>query len=90
MIRGDLIPILYEDKEKKKILMLQFNRCKGCDICIEVCPRKILKKGDELNQKTVYPPALTGEDAVCTFCQTCEINCPDFAIYVVEDYESGD
>ena len=67
--------------------MLQFDRCKHCDICIEVCPRKILIKGDKLNKRTGYPPALIA-DGVCTFCQECEINCPDFAIYVVEDYVS--
>ena len=80
-----IIPILYEDKEKKKALMLQMDRCKGCDICIEVCPRKVLEKGTTLNKKTVYPPALVA-GAKCTLCQECEINCPDFAIYVLEDY----
>ncbi|MFX0134419.1 MAG: 4Fe-4S dicluster domain-containing protein [Candidatus Hodarchaeota archaeon] len=81
------IPILYQDKEKNKILMLQFDRCKGCNLCIEVCPRKILKMGDQLNKRTQYPPVLINDDAKCTFCQECEINCPDYSIYVVEDYK---
>ena len=47
--------------------MLQFERCKGCGLCIEVCPRKILAEGEELNSKTQYPPVLV-KDGVCTFC----------------------
>lgn len=67
--------------------MLQFERCKGCGICIEVCPRKILGEGKELNTRTQYPPVAV-DNGVCTFCKSCELVCPDFAIYVVEDYSN--
>ncbi|MFX1450167.1 MAG: ferredoxin family protein [Promethearchaeota archaeon] len=81
------MPILYEDSEKGKVLMLQFERCKGCGLCIEVCPRKILISGEELNSKTQYPPIIVN-NGVCTFCKSCELVCPDFAIYVVEDIKN--
>ena len=75
-------PVLYEDKEKGKRLCLVFERCKGCEICIEVCPRKILEKSDKLNSKVQYPPKLK-DGGECSFCRECELICPDFSIYVL-------
>lgn len=69
--------------------MLQFERCAGCGLCIEVCPRKILIQGTELNTKTQYPPILI-DDGVCTFCRSCELVCPDFSMYVVENKKVED
>ncbi|MHA1649095.1 MAG: 4Fe-4S dicluster domain-containing protein [Candidatus Helarchaeota archaeon] len=60
------------------------NRCGGCHICIEVCPKKILEPSNELNTKVQYPPKLKN-GGVCSFCQSCELVCPDFAIYVLQD-----
>lgn len=80
-------PILYEDKEKKKALGLQFDRCKGCGICIEICPRKILAEGKKLNTRVQYPPELV-EGGICTFCRECELICPDFAMYTLEVAET--
>jgi 2-oxoglutarate ferredoxin oxidoreductase subunit delta len=76
------IPVLFKNEEKQKALFLQFNRCAGCHICIEVCPKNILEKSDELNTKVQYPPRVK-EGGECSFCQSCELVCPDFAIYVV-------
>lgn len=75
------MPILYKDEEKGKMLCLQFDRCKGCELCIEVCPKKILEKSSTLNRNVQYPPAIkTG--AKCSMCRMCELVCPDFSIYV--------
>ncbi|NVM27219.1 MAG: 4Fe-4S dicluster domain-containing protein [Candidatus Helarchaeota archaeon] len=71
-----------QNDEKQKALFLQLNRCGGCHICIEVCPKKCLDKSDELNTKVQYPPKFK-EGVECSFCQSCELVCPDFAIYVV-------
>ncbi|NVM54894.1 MAG: 4Fe-4S binding protein [Candidatus Helarchaeota archaeon] len=61
--------------------MLQFDRCHGCGLCIEVCPKEILDEGKTLNSRTQYPPIYKA-DSVCSFCRSCELVCPDFAIYV--------
>lgn len=80
------IPKLYESEEKGKYLFLQFNKCTGCGLCIEVCPTKVLEAGPELNSKVAYPPVVKdGEE--CKFCQECEFICPDLSIYVMEGNE---
>ncbi len=59
--------------------------CKGCNLCIEFCPRDALEPADELNEKGIYPPVEV-EDK-CVNCHLCETICPDFAITVKEDEE---
>ncbi|NVM55105.1 MAG: ferredoxin family protein [Candidatus Helarchaeota archaeon] len=83
---GFSIPLLTKNEEKQKALFLQFNRCGGCFLCIEVCPKKCLEKSNELNTKVQYPPKVV-EGVECTFCQSCELVCPDFAIYVIPTEE---
>lgn len=48
--------------------------CKGCEICVAFCPKKVLIM--EKDKVKVADP-----DA-CTGCQLCEIYCPDFAIKI--------
>jgi indolepyruvate ferredoxin oxidoreductase beta subunit len=49
--------------------------CKGCDICVKLCPERCLA----LNAEQVA--VLKNPDA-CTGCHVCEWLCPDFAISV--------
>ncbi len=51
--------------------------CKGCGICVEVCPKTIL--GLDPRDK---PILLDAEH--CTGCLRCELLCPDFAMVVAE------
>ncbi len=57
------------------------DRCKGCDYCIDYCPRDVLVRSEGFNTKGYHPPKVANEDA-CTFCGLCERICPDFAIYL--------
>jgi len=58
--------------------------CKGCRICVEFCPMKILKTSEKMTMRGVFPPIVVDE-AKCTGCRICEFYCPDFAIYVVKE-----
>lgn len=60
--------------------------CKGCNFCIEFCPRKALEKSDKPNKRGVYPPKVSDESK-CTLCGFCTAICPDFAIFTTEKKE---
>jgi len=49
--------------------------CKGCDICVKMCPERCLRLNDQLVAELTDPQA-------CTGCRICEWLCPDFAIRV--------
>ena len=69
------------DKQRKQIkkrvehLEINGNLCKGCDICVKVCPERCLILNAE------HKVELVDADA-CTGCRICEWLCPDFAIDV--------
>jgi 2-oxoglutarate ferredoxin oxidoreductase subunit delta len=66
-------------------------RCKGCGLCIAVCPAKNIEISDELNTKGYYPAHFQEENlkdvsqAKCTGCALCAITCPDVAIEVYRE-----
>lgn len=56
-------------------LVLESHRCKGCELCVESCPRQVLALNER--DKVVIVKL---ED--CIFCGLCELRCPDFAIWL--------
>jgi len=52
--------------------------CKGCDICVRLCPEDCLRL-DARGVVQVTAPQR------CTGCRLCELLCPDFAITVREE-----
>jgi 2-oxoglutarate ferredoxin oxidoreductase subunit delta len=67
------------DKGKNKVTVYP-DWCKGCGICVEFCPAKVLELGAQGKCAVVRE-----ED--CIRCGFCELHCPDFAI-IVTDKES--
>jgi 2-oxoglutarate ferredoxin oxidoreductase subunit delta len=58
------------------------DRCKGCKLCVEVCPKKIIMLSkDRLNEKG-YSPAEVLEMDKCIGCAFCATMCPDCVITV--------
>lgn len=58
--------------------------CKGCNICVEVCPKDVLSLSEERNEKG-YNVCKVLNPQECIECRQCEINCPDLAITVREE-----
>ena len=56
--------------------------CKGCGLCVDACPKKILRlAADKINKKGHHPAELIDESA-CVGCASCAIMCPDCIIKV--------
>ncbi|MDL2253775.1 4Fe-4S binding protein [Ruminococcaceae bacterium OttesenSCG-928-I18] len=56
--------------------------CKGCGLCVEVCPKKIVRLNKEkINVKGFHPATVTDMDA-CIGCAFCATMCPDCVIQV--------
>jgi len=78
------------DIDKMKIphgeLHIINDRCKGCEFCVQYCPRDVLAMSKEFNVKGYhYPEAVSPEK--CVNCDLCEMICPEFAIYCIESEE---
>jgi len=71
-------------KEIMAKLFIEDRYCKGCGICIEFCPAKILKKSKKMNSRGYFPPESSEMDK-CKKCGMCSLLCPDFAIVVSDD-----
>ena len=56
--------------------------CKGCGLCIQKCPVKIITWSTELG---VYgtPAVCTTDQDKCIACKNCEMICPDAAISII-------
>jgi len=71
-------------------LVLKEILCKGCGLCVEVCPKSILKLDkSRVNQKGYNPVVCVDNDA-CISCAFCAVICPDTVITVnKEDKQNG-
>ncbi len=62
-----------------------YERCKGCVLCVEYCPTHILEQDMEtLNKKGYNIIKVTNPDK-CIGCAFCAMMCPDSVITVEVD-----
>jgi len=66
--------------------LVRFNGeiCKGCELCINFCPKKIIAKSSHINNKG-YSPAEIEKMDECTGCRSCATVCPDGAISIFKE-----
>lgn len=64
-------------------LWIDARYCKGCLICVGICPTEAIGPSEKLSSRGYRLP---GEKnmATCKACGLCVLMCPDFAIAVSE------
>ncbi|TFG49715.1 MAG: ferredoxin family protein [Candidatus Brocadiia bacterium] len=64
-------------------IKINTERCKGCGLCITVCPKNCIVVSGQSNKKGYFPAeAINGQ---CTGCANCALICPDAVIEVYRD-----
>ena len=54
---------------------LNSEECKGCGLCVEACPPKVLTLATHLNRYGYHPAIYLGHG--CTGCGICFFACPE-------------
>ena len=57
-------------------------KCKGCALCIRVCPSELLRMAEHFNARGYRPVTQVDLDEQCTGCMLCGMICPDGVITV--------
>ena len=65
----------------KGAVVVDNERCKGCDLCVHACPTDVLALAEMVNGKGYHYAFMANPDA-CTGCMNCSLVCPDAVITV--------
>ena len=62
---------------------IAMDRCKGCGLCVDECPKHVLELDETVVNALGYHPVQLTDAAGCTSCAICARICPDtvFTIY---------
>lgn len=63
-------------------IKIDSNKCKSCYLCMDVCPKKLIKKS-KVTGKTGEPVVEFEDNNECIGCAQCALVCPDMAIVEV-------
>jgi 2-oxoglutarate ferredoxin oxidoreductase subunit delta len=72
MVKGEKIETKKQDRGK---LRIDGEECKGCGLCVEACPPKVIAMSEELNHFGYRTAIYAG--AGCTGCGVCFMVCPE-------------
>lgn len=57
------------------------NRCKGCGLCVDVCPKGVLTISKDCNNNG-YSYAMVQQENKCIGCLFCVKVCPDICLEI--------
>ncbi len=72
---------IYEKMAGKIVIYTE--RCKGCGLCVVVCPKNSIVISKKSNKNGYFPTQATNTG--CTGCAACAIICPEVVIEVYRD-----
>lgn len=75
-------------QQDRGLLRVDQNECKGCGLCVEACPPKVILMGEQLNHYGYRTASYAGSG--CTGCGICFMVCPEpGAITVMRAIKTG-
>jgi NAD-dependent dihydropyrimidine dehydrogenase PreA subunit len=63
------------NKPPAGLVVIAPEACKGCGLCVNACPVKVLRLSDGFNAHGYHPAAYNGSG--CTGCGICFYACPE-------------
>jgi 2-oxoglutarate ferredoxin oxidoreductase subunit delta len=72
-----------QDEKMAGRIIINTERCKGCGLCVAVCPKSGIVLAKKSNKSGYFPAQPSNAD--CTGCAVCAIICPDATIEVQQD-----
>ena len=63
-------------------LAIARDRCKGCGLCVDACPKHCLVLDESVVNALGHHPVELTDAALCTSCAICARACPDVAFTV--------
>lgn len=64
-----------DEKPDRGQLRVDAEECKGCGLCVEACPAKVIALNEHLNHYGYHTAVYAG--AGCTGCGICFMVCPE-------------
>lgn len=76
--RSDVVaqPVAFEPLE------IAADHCKGCELCVEVCPKHVLALDETIVNALGRHPVRLLDASACTSCVLCARICPDVVFTV--------
>jgi 2-oxoglutarate ferredoxin oxidoreductase subunit delta len=66
--------------------VINADRCTGCGLCVEFCPKKHLRLATEVTARGIHLAEVC-EGTPCTGCKLCTLMCPAAALSLYRDDE---
>ena len=63
------------EKRDRGLLRVNTDECKGCGLCVEACPRKVISLSERLNHYGYRTATYAGTG--CNGCGICFMACPE-------------
>ncbi|MHA1915598.1 MAG: indolepyruvate ferredoxin oxidoreductase subunit alpha [Promethearchaeota archaeon] len=85
MLESKRDPILEPPRPQKKYdVIFDNDKCDGCKLCIEFCPKELLgTDADKFNSRMLHYVVFISDQA-CVGCRMCERLCPTASIFIKE------